>query len=190
MPETNTFVAPGPNGRSNPPGATGDHEIRPRRVGSTRATIVGLLAVLTMVLVGCSSSGSTASSGTSTTAKASASSTTYPAGKVQVCQARDQLKTSVEALLKPSLLVQGTTAIKTATTKVQDNLTALKAAAKQDYQPQIQAVETSIKDLQTAISNHDKNSATKNLQNIGTAIAKVGSTSATLFDQLKTSCGS
>ncbi len=191
MPETNALVALSSTDQGNPSGSFCEHDTGPRRVSATRATILGLVAALAMVLVGCSSSGSTsASSGTSTTATATATSTTYPAGKVEVCQARDQLKISVDALLKPSLLVQGTTAIKAAVSKVEDNLTALKAAAKQDYQPQIQAVETSTKDVQTAIANRDNKSATKNLEAIGTAIADVGTTSATLFDQLKTTCGS
>ena len=119
-----------------------------------------------------------------------ASATTYPAGKEQVCQARDQLKSSVEALAKPSLLVGGTSSIKAAVTKVQDDLTSLKSAAKTDYKPQVDAVQTSVKDLQTAVSDHGSKSISQNLQDIGTAISNVGTTSSALFTQLKSSCGS
>ena len=84
----------------------------------------------------------------------------------------------------------GTSSVKAAVTKVEDNLTSLKSAAKTDYQPQVQAVQTSVKDLQSAVSDLGNKSISANLQAIGNAIAKVGTTSSTLFTQLKTACGS
>ena len=158
-----------------------------------RKLIVALVAVAAVALGGCSSSSKTSSSattaaGSATTAAGSA--TTYPAGKEQVCQARDQLKSSIEALTKPSLLMGGTSSIKAAVTKVQDDLTSLKAAAKTDYKPQVEAVQTSVKDLQKTVSDHSNKSVSQNLQDIGTAIANVGTTSSELFTQVKTSCGS
>jgi hypothetical protein len=86
--------------------------------------------------------------------------------------------------------MSGTSSIKAAVTKVQDDLTSLKSAAKTDYKPQVEAVQTSVKDLQTAVSDHSNKSISQNLQDIGTAIANVGTTSSELFTQLKTSCGS
>jgi hypothetical protein len=120
----------------------------------------------------------------------SAGSTSYPAGKEQVCQARDQLKTSTTALTNPSLLTGGSTAIKAAVDQVQTDLTAVAAAGKQDYQPQVTAMQSSLQQLQTAVGNLGNGSASENLKTIGTAIAATGTAAGDLFTQLKTACGS
>jgi len=120
----------------------------------------------------------------------SAGSTSYPAGKEQVCQARDQLKTSTTALTNPSLLTGGSTAIKAAVDQVQTDLTAVAAAGKQDYQPQVTAMQSSLQQLQTAVGNLGNGSASENLKTIGTAIAATGTATGDLFTQLKTACGS
>ena len=143
-----------------------------------------------------SASASTAGSAGSASASASASmagsagSTSYPAGKEQVCQARDQLKTSTTALTNPSLLTGGSTAIKAAVDQVQTDLTAVAAAGKQDYQPQVTAMQSSLQQLQTAVGNLGNGSASENLKTIGTAIAATGTAAGDLFTQLKTACGS
>jgi hypothetical protein len=148
------------------------------------------VAIAALAVAGCSSkSGSTAASTTSTTAQP-ATSSTYPAGKEAVCQARDQLKTSITALTKPALLTGGSAAIKTAVDQVQTDLDGLKSAAKTDYQPQVDALQTSVKQLQTDAGNLGNGSIGQNLTTVGTDIAAVGTASTDLFTQLKTSCGS
>ncbi|MGZ4718471.1 MAG: hypothetical protein ACXWCB_17415 [Acidimicrobiales bacterium] len=148
------------------------------------------LAVAALSVAGCSSkSGSSNASASSTTAE-TVTSSTYPSGKEAVCQARDQLKTSVTALTKPALLTGGSAAIKAAVDQVQTDLDALKAAAKTDYQPQVDAVQASVKQLQTDAGNLGNGSVAQNLTTVGTDIAAVGTTSTDLFTLLKTSCGS
>ena len=162
-----------------------------------RAVVILGAAVVAMATVGCSStsnhagtvSSSAPSSSSSSTATGSSGSATYPAAKQQLCQARDQLKTSVQALTKASLLVGGTTAIKAAVDKVQTDLTDLKAAAQQTYGPQVDAMQTALTQLETAVGTLGTGSATQNLQAVGTAIAPVGTTSADLFTTLKSACG-
>jgi len=143
---------------------------------------------------GSSGSASASTAGSSGSASASmagsAGSTSYPAGKEQVCQARDQLKTSTTALTNPSLLTGGSTAIKAAVDQVQTDLTAVAAAGKQDYQPQVTAMQSSLQQLQTAVGNLGNGSASENLKTIGTAIAATGTAAGDLFTQLKTACGS
>ena len=155
------------------------------RSGRGRTLLVGLVAVVAVALGGCSSSNKSTASGSSTTVAHS-----YPAGKEQVCKARDQLKTSVEDLTNPTLLTSGSSAIKSAVTNVQDNLKNLEKAAKEDYKPQVQDVQNAVKDLQSSVENRGNNSITSNLQNIGNAISKVGSTSSALLSKLNTDCGS
>ena len=106
--------------------------------GISRAAMAGAVAVtLALVLAGCSSStspstssaaSSTAASSASSSAPSASASTTYPAGKQTLCQARDQLQTSVTALTNPTLLAGGTDAIKSAVGQVQTDLYAVVAA--------------------------------------------------------------
>ena len=167
------------------------HTLRPA------VMVVATLVVLAATTAGCSSN-STSSTSTSSTISTAASpaksgsptASSYPAGKEQVCQARDQLKTSIDALTNPSLLLGGTNAIKAAVDQVQTDLTALVTAAKDDYKPQVSALQTSMEQLQTAVGGLGNGDLTKNLQTVGTAIASVGTAAANLFTQLKTTCGS
>ena len=174
---------------------------RPTAAGrGLRAVPLGAMAgavaiTLAVVLAGCSSStspstSSSAASSSPSAASAASGSTGYPADKEQVCQARDQLKTSVDALTKPALLLGGTDAIKAAVTQVQTDVSAMVTAGKQDYAPQVNALQTSVQSLQTAAGNLGNGDVTTNLQAVGTAIAATGSAAADLFTQLKAACGS
>jgi hypothetical protein len=158
--------------------------------------MAGAVAVtLAIVLAGCSSStspstSSSASSSSSAASSAASGSTSYPAGKEEICGARDQLKTSIDALTKPALLLGGTDAIKAAVTQVQTDVGSVVAAGKQDYAPQVTALQTSVDSLQTAVGNLGSGNVTANMQAAGTAIAATGTAAADLFTQLKTACGS
>jgi hypothetical protein len=120
----------------------------------------------------------------------SSTSASYPAGKEQVCQARDQLHTSIAALTSSSLLKGGTTSIKAAVDQVQTDLTAVAAAGKQDYQPQVTALQSSLQQLETAVGALGNGSASGGLAAVATAIAATGTAAEDLFTQLKTACGS
>ena len=172
---------------------------RPRAV--PRVAMASAVAVtLAVVLAGCSSSNtspstSSSSAASSSSASSSASSaasgsTSYPAGKEEICGARDQLKTSIDALTKPALLLGGTDAIKAAVTQVQTDVNAVVAAGKQDYAPQVNALQTSVESLQTAVGNLGSGSVATNMQAVGSAIATTGMAASDLFTQLKAACGS
>ena len=207
MAQMSDETAPGaPRGGPRPPSRSR------RRRGPVRSVVVSAAAAaLAVAVAGCGSgttpstttststagspsSASASTAGSSGSASASmagsAGSTSYPAGKEQVCQARDQLKTSTTALTNPSLLTGGSTAIKAAVDQVQTDLTAVAAAGKQDYQPQVTAMQSSLQQLQTAVGNLGNGSASENLKTIGTAIAATGTAAGDLFTQLKTACGS
>jgi hypothetical protein len=143
---------------------------------------------------GCSSSTTpsttTTPAATTTSAVASASSANDPAGKEEVCAARDQLKTSVTALTDASLLTGGTTGIKAAVGQVQTDLTAVKTAGKQTYATEVDAMQSSVDQLQTATGELGNGNAAGNLQSVGTAIAATGVSAEKLFTKLKTACGS
>jgi hypothetical protein len=149
---------------------------------------IGSVVLLATVLMGCSSTKTSTSSASSTSTTSTTAS--YPADKQEVCQARDQLQTSVSALTNPTLLTKGGSAIKAAVTQVQTDVQSVKTAAKQDYQPQIEALQTSLQDLQRAAGDLGDGSIAQNMTAVGTAIASVGTNASALVTQLKTTCGS
>ncbi len=133
-------------------------------------------AIAVVAVTGCGSS-SKSSSGTTTTV-------------VSVCAARADLRTSVAALANPQLLTGGKAGIQTALDAVKTNLNSVASAARASSKPQVDAVKSSVNDLQTAVGNLGNGNATTNLQAVGTAIASVGSTTATLVTALQAGCPS
>ena len=156
--------------------------------------VSAMVAALAIALAGCSSSTSTSTgttpSASSTSPASSGTPSSYPTGKEQLCQARDQLKTSVASLTNPSLLQQGAVVIKAAVDQVQTDLNAVVAAGTQDYQPQVTALQSALQQLQSATGNLGNGNVSQNLQAVGTAIAATGTAAADLFGQLQATCGS
>jgi hypothetical protein len=155
-------------------------------MGRLRSTVAGM-AVLTIAAFGC---GSSKSSTAPTSSNGASTSTSYPAGKQQVCQARDNLKSSMAALTDPSTLTGGKSGITSAVDKVQSDLTALADAAKQGYKPQVDALRASLQQLQTAVGNLGSGNPGQNLQAVATQISNVGTAANELFGKLQTDCGS
>jgi hypothetical protein len=135
-----------------------------------------------------SSSASSASSAKSTTGASTSAS--YPAGKEQICQARDELRTSITALTDQGLLAAGTTAIKASVDQVQTDFDAVKTAAKGDYHSQVTDLQDALQQLQTAVGNLGNGDAAANLLAVGKAVTATGAAAEDLFTQLKTACGS
>jgi hypothetical protein len=171
------------------------------RVRSLGAAI--LVSLVAAVTAGCGSgttpsassspsaaASSAPSAATSSSMSATSGSTSYPAGKEDICQARDQLRTSITDLTNTQVVAEGTNAIKAAVGQVQTALDGVKAAAKDDYQAQVTSVQTALQDLQTAVANLGSGDAADNLRAVSQAITATGAAAATLFTQLKTSCGS
>jgi hypothetical protein len=139
-----------------------------------------------LTIAGCSSGNSKSSSTTSTTS--TSSNTLSPTS--DVCTSKDSLQSSVTALENPSLLTEGKSAITSALDDVKSNLDKLSTAAKGEAQPQVDAVKSALTELQDAVGNFGNGSVTDNIQKTGTAITKVGSTSADLVTTLKQRCPS
>jgi hypothetical protein len=106
------------------------------------------------VLAGCSSDDN--SSSTSTTKSATS--------KDAVCSARSKLKKNLKSLESPSLLTEGKSGIESELNGLGKDLDSLTSAAKTDYQPQVDAVKSSIDDLKTAIKDVGSGSLTDNIQ--------------------------
>jgi hypothetical protein len=162
-----------------------------RRVRATPIAVGAVVAILALT-TGCSASTtpSTTTSTPTSAASAASSSANAPAGKEQICAARDQLKTSVAALTDASLLTGGTTGIKAAVAQVQTDLAAVKTAGKQTYATEVDAMQSAVDQLETAAGELGNGNAAENLQSVGTAIAATGVAAEKLFTKLKTACGS
>jgi gas vesicle protein len=120
----------------------------------------------------------------------SSSSTTSGSGKQAVCDARDKLETSVQDLTDPSLLTSGKSGIQSALDDTKQDLDDLGSAAKETYDPQIDAVKTSITGLQDAIGDAGDGSFSDSLQDIGNAISDVGAATDALATKLRADCPS
>jgi hypothetical protein len=107
-----------------------------------------------------------------------------PAPSGDVCADRDALRASFAALTNVDLVAEGTNGVKTAISAVKDDLTALKASAGSELQPEVQAVQDGIDDLETAV---DAGSAPQ----AATALTSVADAATTLLDSLENRpCGS
>lgn len=167
------------------------------RLGESRLrslSVATVLALLAVVTAGCgsgaTSSASSSPSAATSSSAATAGSTGYPAGKEDICQARDQLKTSITELTNTQVVAEGTNAIKAAVDQVQTDLDAVTAAAKDDYHAPVTAVQSALQQLQAAVTNLGNGDATANLRAVSAAITTTGAASENLFTQLKTACGS
>jgi hypothetical protein len=137
-----------------------------------RIVAFALAACLAVAVVGCSSDSDS------------------PTSKQSVCAARKNLEKSVTALGNSGTFTDGGASVKQALSTVMMDLDALGSAVKAYLQPSVDAVKAAVEDLQTALTDIGDGSITKNLQSLGTAIAKVGSTGTNLTQSLDAECPS
>jgi hypothetical protein len=132
--------------------------------------------VLALTVAGC---GSDSGSGSSTTGSQSA-----------VCKDKRALEDSVKSLTNLDLATAGSGKIKADARDVQDDLDALGKSVKSDLKPQVDALKSAVQDLEDAVKNFGDQSISQSLQDTGSAISKVGSTSADLAKKLQDRCPS
>jgi hypothetical protein len=105
------------------------------------------------------------------------SATTVP----EVCADREALRSSVAALEDLDVVAEGTNGLNAAVADVKEDLTELRASASDELQPQVQAVQDAVDELETAADNLDSAGASAAL----TAVANVATSTATLLDTLE-----
>ena len=195
------------NANNIPPAALASSGLPPsvahqHRGLASRCIALGCAVVMAAVLAGCSSTETVPTASSSPTAPTvpaaptgptassapTASSSSYPADKQELCQARDQFESAVKALTDPALLTQGAAAIKAAVSQVQTDLQSVKTAAKQDSQPQIDALQASLQDVQAAVGHLGDGSAGHDMAALATAVASVGTGASALLTRLKATC--
>jgi hypothetical protein len=119
----------------------------------------------------------------STTAEATTTPAATDPGPVgsasaELCTARDELRASIGALTDVDVVRNGTSAITDALTTIKDDLAAVRAATGGDLQPQIDAFQQALDDLQAAIGDSGA------VREVVAGVQAVGSTGATVLSSL------
>lgn len=147
-----------------------------RSVGGPARVVVAALA-FGLLLSACSDDSD------STSAETTAAPTTTVAG---ACADSEALRASVAALEEVDVAAEGTDGLTAAVETVQTDLAAFGASASAELQPLVEAVQTGITELESAIAAFDAEGAAPVLA----AVSAVTSSAATLVDTLDTGCGS
>jgi hypothetical protein len=133
------------------------------------------VAALALTVAGCGSD-SDSSSSTATSAQQA------------VCQDRTALEDSVKSLTNLDLATAGEGEIESEAKDVQRNLDALGESVKANLKPEVDALKSAVRGLEDAIRSFGDQSISQSLQDTGSAISKVGSTSADLAKKLDDQC--
>ena len=96
------------------------------------------------------------------------------------------MRDSVDALADVDLVAEGTNGAKSAISAVKDDLAALRSSAGSELEPEVQAVQDAVDDLETAVGNLDSGGATQAV----TAVSDLVTSAGTLLDSLEDgACG-
>jgi hypothetical protein len=169
-------AAPDPHEREFPEPVSARARTRLLRRPGLRLALPALALALALTAAACGSSSS------------SAAKTSTTSSKQAVCSAEANLKQSMSDLADPSVLTGGTTSIKSAVQKVQDDLDALSTAAKGNYKPEVDALKSSLDQLKTTIGNLGNGSVSSSITQIGDDISNVGSAASALQKSVTTKC--
>ena len=115
-----------------------------------RPLIAGV--VIAMLFAACG--GDDDDSSSSTSAPSSTTTTTE-----DVCAQADALRSSVEDLKSVDLVAEGTNGATAAVNAVKDDLAAVSESVSDELRPDVQAVEDSVDELQTAVDKIDTDGA-------------------------------
>jgi gas vesicle protein len=142
-----------------------------RRSGLLALAATALLSVL---VAGCSSSGKTG--------------TTSSSSKPAYCAAADELKASVQNLGKVSIAANGLDTLKTALGNVQSSVKTLADEAKSEFAPEITAVQGALSGLDTAIKSASGQPSAATIAAIGASVAQVKNSVGNLATAVSGKC--
>ena len=149
--------------------------------------VFACLAMAALVASCGSDDSSSTSDSTGVTSPAPAASTsdstpdeTSAASSGDVCADREALRDSVAALADVDLVAEGTNGAKSAISAVKDDLAALRSSAGSELEPEVQAVQDAVDELETAVGNLGSGGATQAV----TAVSDLVTSAGTLLDSL------
>ena len=103
-----------------------------------------------------------------------------------VCADREALGESVDVLTNIDVVAEGTDGVSAAVSDVEDDLAALRSSAGDALEPQVQAVEDDLEELETAVDEIDSGGASAALA----AVSELAGSAATLLGSLEAgACG-
>ena len=96
------------------------------------------------------------------------------------------MRESVDALTNVDVVAEGTNGVTAAVSDVEDDLAALRSSAGDELEPQVQAVEDALDELETAVAEIDSGGASAALA----AVSELAGSAATLLGSLEAgACG-
>ena len=128
----------------------------------------GVALVLSALIVGCSSNGSSS--------------------KPAYCNDADQLKTSVQNLGNVDVSANGLDSLKTALSSVQTNAKAFATDAKSEFAPQTTALQNSLTSLDTAIKSVQAQPSAAAIAAIGSSVTQVKNSAGDLENAASGKC--
>ncbi len=154
--------------------------------GWMRRPLIPTLAVSAVLLFATAACGGDDSDSSATTTSTTIPSTTtvgpVTSASPELCEARDELRSSLSDLTNVNIVANGTTALTDALGEISDDLVDVRAAAGEDLQAQTDALQDSLSALQTAVENLASGGGQASA--VITAVADVGSTGGTLLTSL------
>lgn len=153
---------------------------------SRRLAVVGALMGIALV-GGCSSSAKSGSATSSTSAGAATTASSAPATTSAACRAAGEFKDSLSALASPSTVAGGKTGIQAAVDSVKSSLDNLRSTLKSGDKPKVDALQSSLSDLQKAV---DDMRGVSGLSAVASAAQSVGESGKALLDAVEAGCPS
>ena len=153
--------------------------------GSTRGIVRAIVAALAVgvLLTACSDDGDSSSSATSEAVTTTEATTTTVA---DTCADAEALQSSVAELQDVDVVAEGTNGLTTALDQVKSDLEALGTSASEELQPDIEALQTGIDSLESAIDGFDTDGAAP----VVAAVTAVGEAATALIDAVNAgACG-
>jgi hypothetical protein len=150
-------------------------------VHSAPIRITLLAASLALIGFGCGDDDDSAATTSTTT---TTTTTTLPgpvsSASEASCTARDELQTAISDLSNVDVVRNGTSAITDALTNIKNALAEVRSTAAADVQPQVDAFQQSLDELQTALGG-----GASQIAAIARSVRQVASTGGTLLTSLR-----
>jgi hypothetical protein len=151
--------------------------------GAVQVRRLGIAGLALGLVVGGVACGDDDNSSATTVTTTTVVSTTNPgpvgSASAELCQARDDLRTSISDLSKVDVIKNGTSAVTDQLNTIKDNLAKVRSSAGSDVKPQVDAFQQAVDGLQTALSG-----STPSVTGVVSAVRQVATTGSTLLQSL------
>jgi hypothetical protein len=142
--------------------------------------------VAVVALAGCS--GTPTSGATSSSASSSGATASGVTASAAVCQAADDLRSSLTALGDVQVVQQGTEAVRPAFTSVQSALAQLRIDAGDEYSDDVDRVQADADQVRTALDAAGQDASAQTLATVASSVGVLLSDANALVDQVQSTC--